>query len=197
VAGTLVATATTWAALYNLGRTNLLYAPLTATEAGAFACLISAVDPVATLATFSSLRVDPRLANLVFGESVLNDAVALILFRSILHYGVFAEFSPGVHLPMVLLSFVVTAVGSLLYGVGIGLGAALLLKGLGLGRSGRMPSVEMGLFWCCSYFAFIGAEVPHLSGIVASLFCGITMRRYGGRGGGQGAGEGARGAGEV
>lgn len=48
-------------------------------ESFAFGSLISAVDPVATLAIFKALNVDPILYMLVFGESVLNDAVAIVL----------------------------------------------------------------------------------------------------------------------
>eukprot|EP00957_Ditylum_brightwellii_P136882 10438634-Ditylum_brightwellii.AAC.1 len=40
-----------------------------------FGGLISATDPVSTLAIFQAKRVDPHLFYLVFGESVLNDAV--------------------------------------------------------------------------------------------------------------------------
>ena len=46
-----------------------------------FGSLISAVDPVATLAIFNALDVDATLHMLVFGESVLNDAVAVVLYR--------------------------------------------------------------------------------------------------------------------
>lgn len=42
---------------------------------------ISSIDPVATLAVLSEADVPPLLYNLVFGESVLNDAVAIVLFR--------------------------------------------------------------------------------------------------------------------
>ena len=48
-------------------------------ESFAFGSLISAVDPVATLAIFQALDVDPILYMLVFGESVLNDAVSIVL----------------------------------------------------------------------------------------------------------------------
>ena len=45
---------------------------------GGFAgALISATDPVATLSVFSELSVPPLLYHIVFGESVLNDAVCL------------------------------------------------------------------------------------------------------------------------
>ncbi|KAK2501987.1 hypothetical protein MC885_019320, partial [Smutsia gigantea] len=45
----------------------------------AFGSLISAVDPVATIAIFNALHVDPVLNMLVFGESILNDAVSIVL----------------------------------------------------------------------------------------------------------------------
>lgn len=47
----------------------------TFTELLTFGALISATDPVSTLAIFQVKRVDPQLFYLVFGESVLNDAV--------------------------------------------------------------------------------------------------------------------------
>ena len=46
-----------------------------------FGSLISAVDPVATLAAFASVGVDPRVYSLIYGESILNDAVAIAAFR--------------------------------------------------------------------------------------------------------------------
>lgn len=48
----------------------------------AFASLLSATDPVATLAVFSSLKVHPTLYALVYGEAVINDAVAIVLYRT-------------------------------------------------------------------------------------------------------------------
>ena len=47
----------------------------------AFGALISAVDPVATLAIFHALDVNPTLNMLVFGESVLNDAVSIVMTK--------------------------------------------------------------------------------------------------------------------
>lgn len=41
-------------------------------ESFAFGSLISAVDPVATVAIFHAIDVDPVLNMLVFGESILN-----------------------------------------------------------------------------------------------------------------------------
>jgi NhaP-type Na+/H+ or K+/H+ antiporter len=43
--------------------------------------ILSATDPVTVLAVFGALRVDVHLYSNVFGESVLNDAVAIVLFQ--------------------------------------------------------------------------------------------------------------------
>lgn len=48
-------------------------------ESFAFGSMISAVDPVITLAIFQALKVDVQLYMLAFGESMLNDAVAIVL----------------------------------------------------------------------------------------------------------------------
>lgn len=44
-----------------------------------FGCIISAIDPVATISIFKSLRINDRIYLIIFGESTLNNAVAIAL----------------------------------------------------------------------------------------------------------------------
>lgn len=50
-----------------------------------FGALISATDPVATLSIMGApeMNIDPTIYSLVFGEAVLNDAISIVLFRTL------------------------------------------------------------------------------------------------------------------
>ncbi|RDD47238.1 Sodium/hydrogen exchanger 8 [Trichoplax sp. H2] len=85
IIGTAISAIVVGGGIYLLGMAQIIY-PLTLTESFAFGSLISAVDPVATLAIFHALNVNPTLNMLVFGESVLNDAVSIVMTNSILEF---------------------------------------------------------------------------------------------------------------
>lgn len=51
-----------------------------------FGSLISATDPVTVLSIFGMLGVNANLYSNVFGESVLNDAVAIVLYGAVLQF---------------------------------------------------------------------------------------------------------------
>ena len=82
IIGTAISALVVGGGVYLMGLAKLVY-PLNFVESFAFGSLISAVDPVATLAIFQALDVDPVLNMLVFGESILNDAVAIVLTATV------------------------------------------------------------------------------------------------------------------
>ena len=91
-----------------------------------FGALISATDPVTVLAIFQELGVNTELYSLVFGESVLNDAVAIVLYRTLVNFN-----NKGVTFISLMESagfFLVIFVGSLAVGVLFAVSATLFFK---------------------------------------------------------------------
>lgn len=82
-----------------------------------FASLISAVDPVAVLAVFEEIHVNEILYIVVFGESLLNDAVTVVLYHMFETYN-----EMGIHAIEAIdvvngaLSFVMVALGGVFIG---------------------------------------------------------------------------------
>jgi len=80
IVGTLISTFIVSFGLLFLGDAHLSY-PLPLSEAFMFGSLISAVDPVATLAVFAHVGAPEQLNSILAGESILNDAVAIVLYK--------------------------------------------------------------------------------------------------------------------
>src|SRR6202000_1411149 len=55
-------------------------------DAMAVGATLSATDPVTILAIFNAYKVDPKLYTVIFGESILNDAIAIVLFETARKY---------------------------------------------------------------------------------------------------------------
>eukprot|EP01084_Bolivina_argentea_P005451 10271_1 len=85
IIGTIISTLIIGFGLYILSFLNILplYNSGNPLECLLFGALISAVDPVGTLSVLRnpSLNIDPILYSLIFGESVLNDAVSIVLYK--------------------------------------------------------------------------------------------------------------------
>jgi sodium/hydrogen exchanger 8 len=139
-------------------------------ESLAFAALISAVDPVATLATFDALQVDPNVEVLIFGESLLNDAVAIVLYKSFAQFAERGGVTEDFGYTHALLSFVTLTFGSLLVGFGLTVLQALVFKFTFFKHT---PVLEILMFMFLAYSSFIIAEYFHWSGIIASLGHGV------------------------
>ncbi|QRV99461.1 Sodium/hydrogen exchanger family [Ceratobasidium sp. AG-Ba] len=52
-----------------------------------FGSTLSATDPVTILAIFNQQKVDPKLYSVIFGESILNDAVSIVMYDMALGVG--------------------------------------------------------------------------------------------------------------
>ena len=133
-------------------------------EAISVGATLSATDPVTILAIFNTYKVDPKLYTVIFGESILNDAVAIVLFDTAQRYS--SDKIKGHSLTLASLLeavgiFFLVFFGSLLIGVAIGIGTALLLK-FTLVR--RFPKIESCLVILIAYASYYFANGVHATG---------------------------------
>nr|XP_050860371.1 sodium/hydrogen exchanger 7 isoform X8 [Vespula vulgaris] len=144
-----------------------------------FGALISPTDPLTIISIFNDLHVDVNLYALVFGESVLNDAVAIVLSGSIQNYAERYQSGSGGFETVAFFQAFGDFVGifslSLFIGATMGCITALLTK---FTRVRDFPLLESALFVLMSYSTFLIAEASDLTGVVAVLFCGICQAHY-------------------
>ncbi|NWS84393.1 SL9A8 protein, partial [Toxostoma redivivum] len=183
VFGTAISAFIVGGGIYFLGRADVIY-KLNMTDSFAFGSLISAVDPVATIAIFNALNVDPVLNMLVFGESILNDAVSIVLTNTAegLTRENMSDVSGWQTFLQALGYFLKMFFGSAALGTLTGLISALI-SFLNFGDIyhidlRKTPSLEFGMMIIFAYLPYGLAEGISLSGIMAILFSGIVMSHY-------------------
>uniref|UniRef100_A0A8C2JA08 Sodium/hydrogen exchanger n=1 Tax=Cyprinus carpio TaxID=7962 RepID=A0A8C2JA08_CYPCA len=135
-----------------------------------FGAIISATDPVTVLAIFNELHADGDLYALLFGESVMNDAVAIVLSSSIVAYQ-----PSGANTHTFDASAFFKSVGIFL---GIFSGSFAMGAVIGVVTLHCFPLLETALFFLMSWSTFLLAEACGFTGVVAVLFCGITQAHY-------------------
>jgi monovalent cation:H+ antiporter, CPA1 family len=137
--------------------------------------ILSATDPVAVIAMFKNLGVPSRLMILVEGESLFNDATAIVAARILI--GVAAGgymFTPASAFVNAAEFFTVFVGGAV-----VGWLAALAIAWV-LGRVESDPFLETSLTTILAYLSFIVAEeLFHVSGVMATVAAGLTMGSWG------------------
>ncbi|CAO3565753.1 unnamed protein product [Mortierella alpina] len=171
--GTFISALVVGTLVYLLSLTGLESLQLSFLDSMIFGSVLSATDPVTILAIFNQLKVDPKLYSVIFGESILNDAVSIVMFETLKKYRG-EDFHLGNVLHGVSTFFFVFCV-SLMIGAIIGLIAALALKRTNIHL---YPGLESCLIALMAYASYFFSNSIHLSGIVSLLFCGITLKHY-------------------
>ncbi|BGP19720.1 monovalent cation:H+ antiporter, CPA1 (nhx1) [Rhodosporidiobolus nylandii] len=172
-AGTFISAVVLGVFIYLYSLLGLEGLSLTMVECLLFGSTLSATDPVTILAIFNALHVDPKLYSIIFGESILNDAVAIVMFETLsqfhgLSLSLFSFFhGTGI--------FLLTFCISMALGVCFGLGCSLMLKHSELGR---YTEIEACLVLLIAYTSYFFSNALTMSGIVSLLFCGITLKHY-------------------
>uniref|UniRef100_A0A8D8LMC1 Sodium/hydrogen exchanger n=1 Tax=Cacopsylla melanoneura TaxID=428564 RepID=A0A8D8LMC1_9HEMI len=174
VIGTIFNTLSIGISLWAVGQSGMFGPHCPLLEMLLFAALISAVDPVAVLAVFEEIHVNEILYIVVFGESLLNDAVTVVLYHM---FEAYSEMGHNnvlyVDLLSGLASFFVVAIGGTFIGVVWG-----FLTGFVTRFTNEVRVIEPIFIFVMAYLAYLNAEIFHMSGILAITFCGITMKNY-------------------
>jgi len=138
--------------------------------------ILSATDPVGVISLFRQLGAPKRLTVLVEGESLFNDATAIVVSKIILGVMLAGALSTGVVLSGIG-QFLLIFFGGLLVGW-----VAAALVGMILGRVEGDAFIEISLTLVLAYAAFILAEETlHLSGVMATVVSGMMIGGWGQR----------------
>ncbi|CAI5712068.1 hypothetical protein KXD40_005913 [Peronospora effusa] len=177
IIGTLVATLATGGILIWLGNMGVI-TQLTSAEAFLFGSLISAIDPVATLIVFKKCRAPSLLFNLVFGESVLNDAVAIVIFTLFQKFVESGNSDVNVHVAIVMVFRLLSiGVGSVALAGAICYSSAFFLRHSDPALR-QHATYEISIILLTCYASYLAADIFKLSGLLAVFFSGVFIRHY-------------------
>jgi monovalent cation/hydrogen antiporter len=131
----------------------------------ALGAIVSPPDAVAAKAVLERLSLPPRITVLLEGESLVNDASGLVLYRFAVAAALTGTFDAG----QAAVSFAFLAAGGVAAGVAFGWLVTLLLGRL------RDPTLSIIASFLVAWVAYIFGEALHVSGVLATVACGLVM----------------------
>jgi CPA1 family monovalent cation:H+ antiporter len=131
--------------------------------------IVSPPDAAAATSIIRGLRLPRRIVQIIEGESLVNDASALTLYRFAVAAVVTGTFSWG----DALLSFAWLAVGGTAIGLAIGFAFTKIYRWI------KDPEVEIIATFLVAYSSYWVAEVVHASGVLAVVAAGLWLGRCG------------------
>ncbi|HEY0595238.1 Na+/H+ antiporter [Sphingopyxis sp.] len=134
----------------------------------ALGAIVSPPDAVSARAVLKGVHLPRRLEALLEGESLLNDATGLILFR----FAVAATLSGVFHTGEAVQSFAFVAIGGVIVGALVAAGWIFLARRL----KDRMLVMLITILLC--WAAYIAGEAVHVSGVIATVTAGLAMGWY-------------------
>lgn len=133
----------------------------------ALGAIVAPPDAVAAGAVLERLRLPRRIVTVLEGESLINDASALVLYR----LAVAAVGAGSVALGEAAATFVLLAAGGLAIGYAVGRAILFALRRL------RDPLLEILASFLACFASFLAAEALHLSGVIAVVTTGFVLGR--------------------
>jgi CPA1 family monovalent cation:H+ antiporter len=136
--------------------------------AAAFAlgAIVAPPDAVAATAIFQRVGVPRRIVTILEGESLVNDATALVIYRfavATVAAGTFSLIDAG-------MSFFVVLIGGIAVGLAIGFSGQWLLSKI------RDTAIAVTITLLAPYAAYLGAETIGVSGVLATVVGGLLAR---------------------
>ena len=131
----------------------------------ALGAIVSPPDAVAAKAVLQGLPLPRRVVTLLEGESLVNDASGLVIYRFAVAAALTGTFDRGA----AVVSFGLLAVGGVAAGVGFGL--------VGIRLIARLKDIELSVIasLLVAWASYIGAEAMHVSGVLSTVACGIVV----------------------
>ena len=175
VFGTLLATFIT-AEILHRGSTMLSAwcTPIPYIESLTFGALISSIDPIAVLSVLSNMGMTDKdtIYVLIFGESLLNDGVAIVLFDTLVHFLDEHLIVDEQAVTQAIIHFCVVAIGSLMVGALAGYAGTVYFW---LFQDCQTPLVEVLMFFCWALLPYYVCDGIGWSGIVSAVATGFIM----------------------
>jgi CPA1 family monovalent cation:H+ antiporter len=131
----------------------------------ALGAIVSPTDPIAATTVLRRLGAPRRLVNVVEGESLVNDATALVVYRVAVTAALGGSFS--------VIDAGLKLVGSAAGGIAIGLAVGWVVGEIRRRLDDTTTEVTISLL--TAYAAFIPADRLGLSGVLAAVACGVYL----------------------
>ncbi len=134
----------------------------------ALGAIVSPPDSVAAKAVLARIPLPPRIILLLEGESLVNDATGLVLFRIAVAAAATGTFSVG----QAALSFGFLAIGGIVVGIAFAYGSMFIIK--------RMRDSDLIILWTfiAAWVSYIIAEKIGVSGVLSTVACGMILGWY-------------------
>ena len=134
----------------------------------ALGAIVAPPDAVAAAAVLKKMPLPRGIVSVLEGESLINDASSLVLYR----FAVAATLAGSASFGKGAMAFVGAAVG----GCFIGWLAGKLAMWTFARVHGTLLDVMVGML--SGYIAYLAAERVHVSGVLATVVCGLFLGRY-------------------
>lgn len=134
----------------------------------ALGAIVSPPDAVAATAVLQRIRLPGRIVTILEGESLVNDATGLVLYR----FAVAAALTGTFSLPAATGQFFLVAIG----GIAVGLALGRLFVALHVRMEDTLIEILLSLL--LPYVTYLAAEAIHVSGVLAVVSAGLLRARF-------------------